>query len=219
VESQVANAAFSGTVLNESGKPFAGVPVNYYRLPRYNLPGKSSPVRATIAPGEPFVIGTLTSGLDGKYAVGGIPGGVYRVCVGAPSDAFVSPCKWSDGRQVFVLESGGNYVIKSVTVQTSVKVHFTISDPQHVLPSGSEFNRIAIGVKTAQGAFQPAVIQSRDQSGFEAAVPVPHGASVPIWLSANGVRFTDQGGRALGLGAQAVITPAADVAYSWTVSR
>lgn len=220
VHAQVANSGFNGTVLDEQGRPLAAVSVTYYRLPRLIIPNKRTGTQLTVAPGEPRAGGTVTSSQDGKYEASGLPAGMYRICVGTPSDAYVSPCIWSDGKQIIVLPSGANIAVKTVTVHPSVKVHFTINDPQRLLPTVSELSGVvSIGVRATRGEFEPAIVQSQDQSGLQAVVTVPRGTTVPVWFSARGLKFRDENGKAMGLGARAVISPSADATFSWSVTH
>jgi hypothetical protein len=202
---------FAGKVIDESGKPLGGVFGNYVRVPKRvrNLNGGTP--RLVVAPGEPLTTGTVQSNADGTFPATGIPPGNYILCILAPSDSYADPCVWNKGRVWVTVQQTGTTTVDPITIWAGVKVHFSIADPQGLLPSGQELAPTAVvGVLTRKGVVRRATAVSRSTGVVDAVIIIPHDESVSLWAASATLKFTDVSGKPVTAAVPSPITPVAD---------
>jgi hypothetical protein len=199
---------FSGTVVDESGKPFAGVKIPYNRVQGMVMDTSHTVHRLVPAAGEPRAGGIAISSSSGAFGASGLPVGRYWICVSPPTDLHADPCVWNSGKVAFNVASGVTTSLKPIAIYAGVRLNFIITDAQRLLPaSGSGLAPAAVvGVLTPTGAFQPATVVSRSAAVVQATITVPHNQPAQPWFFSRTLKFLDSSAKPLAMGPGAATT-------------
>jgi len=196
---------FSGAVIDESGKPVADVKVPYRRVQGMVMDTTRTVHRLVPAAREPTAGGIVTSGANGMFGAANLPAGRYWICVSAPTELYADPCVWNSGKVAFTVGSGTTTPLSPITIYAGVRINFTITDPQRLLPASGPWlaPAAAVGVLTAGGDFRPAPVVSRSGNTVQATITVPHNQPVETWYFSRTLKFQDSSAKPVAMGASA----------------
>lgn len=192
VFAQTTPGTIQGMVRTASGVPIPGVVISYSRVTRLTGPA----ARARPAAGEAIVRSSVSSDIDGGFAVPNLPAGDYLLCAEVPSAAYLNPCKWSASPSVTL--GSGAVQRPALVLQKGVFLKVKVNDPQGLLPTvkndPSHADNLIVGVIFGNGAFLAADLTRADRGGREYQMAIPTGAPLRLWIFSRHVTLTDTAG-------------------------
>jgi hypothetical protein len=120
-----AAASLSGVVLGDNNAPVANARVFYQSIP----PIVRGPNRRPIAT-APIVGGSLQTGADGRFAVSGIPAGIYQLCAYGLTDHQLGSCDWIQGATHADLSAGQTVQNMVLRIAEGALLTFEVKDPE-----------------------------------------------------------------------------------------
>jgi len=193
--------AFSGTVLDDSGKPVANAVVQYGKIRAAVMGINGRPVSV----GTPFGSAVRTSA-DGSFAVAGLPPGTYQICAYGPMNFHLGSCEWTHGMVTLDLSNG--QATRGLTLQVAVGalVTFEVQDPKGQIRDMADLQQAHGGIPAAGANFRVGImagtryVQATRVSSAgnlrEYQVAIPKTATVRIFVDTS-LHVTDAGGAAV----------------------
>ena len=120
----------------------------------------------------------------GAFEAAGLPGGQYKLCAAAP-EGYLITCLWFGAVDV-ILAPGSAATGKNILLRRGAVVRIRLDDPQSLLPAvetPAGERRAKIGVMSADGAFRPAAVRSRDSAGQDLVLTVPFDKPLRLWAN------------------------------------
>ena len=144
--------------------------------------------------------GSFISDAQGRFDLGDLPEGNYRICVTSLADpAHLSTCEWR-AREVAVPMTSAARSIE-IAVQRGAVLRFHVRDPKNRLTASN----LSIVVSSANAGFAHARVLSVTPSQAELFVAVPFDTTVAAVIKAP-APVRDGGGSVVQLGAPSLIT-------------
>lgn len=199
-----ASGAVTGSVVDDTGKPFAGARVLISYAPTIRTPVAAPPV----------VTGALaaTIGADGSgsFRTDSLPPGQYVACAETTTPGYLDPCHWATSAPTFTVIAGQTTSGVSIVMAKGAVLHIHVDDPQQLLgpASGPVDLNLQIHVVTASGLHYSAPIQSSSAVARDHAITIPFGAPLTLRVLASHLVVNDQSGKAFAALGAALNVPA-----------
>ena len=185
----------TGNVKDATGAPIAGARVEFTRLTR----SKSLPANARWTPAA-AMLGTnphsfASVGASGDFRLTNAEDGIYAVCPSPPAP-YLNPCIWDRPVEVKIKAGIADQIPNLKLVVGSV-LQVSIDDPNGVLPKSESAGALPVllcGVRTANGGYIPAQLQSGAAMTKTYQVTVPQGTPLRLSFSSRRVRLLDTAG-------------------------
>ena len=143
-----------------------------------------------------------TSGSQGAFRFDLLPPGQYTLCAQVPGSGWMNPCEWGlDPPPPIVTISGQQRSISvTMVMRKGVTVPIRVEDPgrlleQHEGKTPGAF--LLLGVFSDASVFHPAPVISKDASGRNHEIVVPHDTPVKIIVTSSFFQLNDAAGRQL----------------------
>jgi len=180
----------AGTVSGEDGSAVVGAYVTLH---------------LSVVPGQAVRQGFQTqwgvySGSGGSFRFTGLRNGTYRLCVQAPSTAWLDPCEWGLAIPSLALTDAGRSQTIAISLRKGAEVPIRIDDPGQLVLQNE--GRIAgavllVGVRTPSSTFRPAVLTLQEGTGRTLKVVIPFDKLVHLTVASSFLKLADSTGTPL----------------------
>ena len=140
---------------------------------------------ARVAGAQPFDH-RFASGRDGTFSHSGIPAATYEICVDAPHQRVLDPCRWGDSTAKVTLAAGDAVTGFALIVRRGYLLQVRVNDPGQVLPApvgGIAGSALQMTVQTPLGRYENLRLQGSDAAGRTHYLVIPYDR--PFLLSAS----------------------------------
>ena len=186
-----ANAAVTGTVADDSGRPVPGARI----LISYPPSVKVSVTAPPVITGP--LAATVTADANGAFHADALAPGDYIACAETTSPGYLDPCHWATSAPSFTVTAGQTTSGINIVMAKGSVLRIHVDDPQQLLkpatgPIDLDFQ---IHVVTPKGLHYNAQLQSSTAVARDHAITIPFGTPVSLRVMAAHVTVNDQSGK------------------------
>jgi hypothetical protein len=179
--------AISGTVADETGKPVSGAIATIASELPEPVQGQKP------APFTPFRITAVTAN-DGSYSGNYLPSGLFRICAQIPNSDYIAACRWPLPPTTATLATGQTPKIAAISLAKGFRLQIRLNDPAGILPTGTVWPGLNLGVFSQNTLFVPAQRVANDAAGFDYQVLVLFDLQLYVSASSKVLTLTDGAG-------------------------
>jgi hypothetical protein len=130
---------------------------------------------------------------DGTFALSGIPAGRYEICVDAPHQLILDPCRWGTTERITVA-AGSAVTGVNLTVRRGYLLRVRVRDPGQILPAavgGIAGAALQMTVQTREGRYENLRMQGIDATGRTHYLVIPYDRPLLLEASSTGLALSD----------------------------